>query len=84
MPKELCEICHKRPFSLLCDFQINSGIISSTNGFRGIPQTCDKKMCEGCAVNVWYDGDICPSHANEVYKTIISQSPSKKLGRNRL
>ena len=45
-----CQVCKKRPHTKLCDFP------------RGDGRTCDKKLCDGCAVVVNKEPDYCPEH----------------------
>lgn len=63
--RDLCEECKKRPYTQLCDFASGSGIVTSVN-FKELTQTCDKKLCRECAVNLWADCDVCPEHAQHV------------------
>lgn len=68
---DLCEVCKKRHYTKLCDFAVGSGIISSSRNFAELTRTCDKKLCDKCAVNIWTDCDICPGHAEEVRNKLI-------------
>lgn len=63
--KNLCEVCRKREHKKLCDHATNSGIITSSD-FQELTKTCDKKMCNECAITLWPNCDICPDHAEEV------------------
>lgn len=63
--KELCEVCHKRPYTKLCDHAAGTGIVTSID-FQELTETCDKKLCSECAVTVWANCDLCPEHAMEV------------------
>ena len=49
-----CSVCGKRLTSKLCDFAL-------TGPRTG--DTCNRKLCEGCAVNVGPNRDYCPPHA---------------------
>ena len=59
----LCEVCKKREYTQLCDYEISIGFSSN---FKVITSTCDKKLCRECAVNIWADCDVCPKHAGVV------------------
>lgn len=61
----VCQACRKRGHTKLCDFATGSGIVTSRN-FSELTITCDKKLCDECAVNIWKECDICPDHAEEV------------------
>ncbi len=52
--RALCNACGKRPHAVLCDYPLR--------GARA-GQTCDAKVCGGCAVHVGPDRDYCPAHA---------------------
>jgi hypothetical protein len=80
---EQCEVCQKKPYTKLCDHATGTGINSSGNRFREFTVTCDKKMCDDCAVYLWADCDLCPDHANEVYASIRSQAAARKEVVNR-
>ncbi|MED1946047.1 MULTISPECIES: hypothetical protein [Brevibacillus] len=45
----LCEVCNKREHTRLCDYEVGSGIVTSVD-FQELTETCDKKMCDECAV----------------------------------
>lgn len=49
----LCQTCRKKPHTKLCDFPAGDG------------KTCDKRLCDGCAVHVGPDADHCPDHTTE-------------------
>lgn len=49
----LCQTCRRRPHTKLCDFPTGAG------------KTCDKRLCDGCAVHVGPDADHCPDHTME-------------------
>lgn len=50
----LCSACGKRPHTKLCDFPL-------TGTKAG--HTCDRKLCNACAVPRGRDVDYCPTHA---------------------
>ncbi|MCM3618733.1 hypothetical protein M3936_14170 [Sutcliffiella horikoshii] len=68
--KQLCEICQKEEVTLLCDYAEGSGIFSSRN-FQELTNTCDKKLCEKCATNLYPGCDVCPDHAAEVKAKLV-------------
>ena len=61
--KERCWFCHKRKATLLCDFVV--GWVQTTIDFRKTPQTCDRRICEQCAIHLGGDTHFCPIHAME-------------------
>ena len=63
--RELCEVCHERHYSKLCDHATGTGIVTSLD-FQEMTVTCDKKLCIECAVTIWANCDVCPDHAKEV------------------
>lgn len=46
-----CQECLKREHTKLCDYRP-----------AGSQKTCDKKLCDKCAVKVGKDIDYCPGH----------------------
>lgn len=46
-----CLYCGKREHTKLCDHEVSPG------------KTCDRKLCEACAVHVGPNRDLCPDHA---------------------
>lgn len=48
-----CRVCGKES-TKLCDFP--------TRGARN-KTTCDAPLCDGCAVSIGPDSDLCPTHA---------------------
>lgn len=65
MTEYLCEICNKREHTQLCDYATGTRVVTSID-FQELIETCDKKMCHECAVNIWKDCDVCPEHAEQV------------------
>ena len=51
-----CSVCG-RPMSRLCDYRLRGAKAG---------KTCDRPLCERCAVRVGPDRDLCPAHAREV------------------
>jgi hypothetical protein len=71
IPKnQLCEVCHKKKASVLCDYTIGE----VWNTLSGIPAktrlTCDKFICRNCATRIAYDTDVCPEHFDILARTI--------------
>lgn len=67
---ELCEVCNENECTQLCDYAVGTGIITSID-FQEMTETCDKKLCKGCAVTLWANCDICPEHAMRVRSRIL-------------
>lgn len=47
----VCQTCFKRTHTRLCDYRP-----------AGATKSCDKKLCDSCAVTVARDVDFCPGH----------------------
>ena len=60
----MCEICKQRPVAKLCDYPL----VGAKAG-----QTCDRKLCLGCAVHTGPDQDLCPAHAKRRADETINQ-----------
>lgn len=54
-PAQNCQVCLKRRASKRCDWPI--GLYGDDRG-----RTCDKWLCEQCAVHAGRDTDYCPNH----------------------
>lgn len=65
---ERCDFCHKKKFTKLCDFV--DGHTWTSIDFRQVPNTCDRKICDECAVNLGNDFDFCPKHAEIARKKL--------------
>jgi hypothetical protein len=50
----LCSVCHQRRAPKLCDFPLTG---------EKTGRTCDRPLCEKCAVHQNPDIDYCPAHA---------------------
>lgn len=69
----LCQICHKRKATRLCDYIIGEAGFSIACGGGWLtnkcvdrsPMTCDALLCDCCARRVC-NMDFCPVHAQEV------------------
>ncbi|MDF1511069.1 hypothetical protein Gp_64 [Bacillus phage vB_Bacillus_1020A] len=61
----LCEICNEREHTRLCDYAEGTGIVNSID-FQELTETCDKKLCRKCAINIWANCDVCPEHAEQI------------------
>jgi hypothetical protein len=57
--RKTCFLCGK-PCAKLCDF-----VISPPEQITH-KKTCDRPMCESCAINGGAELDYCPEHANAV------------------
>ena len=51
----ICSVCH-RIGSKLCDWPVGNG------------KTCDRPLCDACAVSGGKEIDFCPSHQQERLK----------------
>lgn len=66
-----CSICHKRQATLLCDMplglektmhmRLENGLTDYENSFKEFTITCDKPICEKCAVEVNPEIHFCKS-----------------------
>lgn len=53
-PPAPCSVCSKHPHTKLCDYALTGKRAGST---------CDRKLCDACAVSLGSDRDHCPAHA---------------------
>jgi len=53
------------PSTKLCDFKLDEPIIRGGQQTRR-KRTCDRPLCDGCAVSVGPDVDHCPDHPKVV------------------
>lgn len=58
-PRKPCSFCAK-PSTLLCDYPLESEL--NRNGIKG--STCDKPLCESCALRPRPGKDYCPDHGS--------------------
>jgi len=54
-PRRKCKVCG-RPATKLCDF-----VVAPAHGHLPA-KTCNKSLCDACAVHVGPDTDHCPDH----------------------
>ena len=66
---ERCMICRKRKATKLCDFVV--GEVWNSIDFKTAPMTCDKGMCDRCAVYLGGDTHFCPKHAREAKERLM-------------
>lgn len=66
--KERCVFCRKRKATLLCDFI--TGSIWTSIDFNRVPQTCDRQMCEKCAIEMNEEYHFCPKCVEVVKRKI--------------
>lgn len=52
--RRLCSVCKSRAMSKLCDFPLRGERAGAT---------CDRDLCDRCAVHVGPNRDLCPVHA---------------------
>lgn len=69
--RQLCEVCNKRVYTKLCYYAVGTGIVTSID-FQELTDTCDKKLCPECAVTLWTNCDVCPEHARDVKRKLLS------------
>jgi hypothetical protein len=60
--EERCQFCQKLAYTKLCDWK--DGYISNSIDFIKRPNTCDRRICDECAVNLATEFDLCPKHAD--------------------
>lgn len=84
----LCSTCNKRPATKICDFPIGRSrcIGHPPRGRRDYvdyafvetkmswTETCDKPLCDQCAISMNAEIDFCPSHIKEL---LAKQKPNK-------
>lgn len=63
VPKaELCQVCHKRPATRLCDVILGEATyfdLPKRGEFSKETLTCDKKICDQCSIKINENTDIC-------------------------
>ena len=87
-----CSFCHKRPAARLCDAPIGTQrFVGHPPRFLAayhpdhlswnIPRviTCDRPMCDACAVEIIPGVDYCP----DCIKRIIARASEKAIGREK-
>ncbi len=60
LPQIICEECHKREATILCDYDIGYNIDLEGRG-KVKRVTCDKKLCIKCATKI-DNKDYCKKH----------------------
>lgn len=60
----VCVFCKSNQATKLCDFP--TGVIKTTIDFKTYRMTCDRPICDNCAVNIAEDVEFCP-HCMEKY-----------------
>lgn len=75
-----CSICHKRQAKLLCDMPISrtknlhlklpNGLTDYENSFKEYTSTCDRAICEKCAVEVGDGLHFCKKCISELKEKI--------------
>lgn len=61
----VCPCCRKRPATKLCDFP--TGVVTTSIDFVPRRTTCDRPLCDECAIHVAEDTDFCPK-CMELYR----------------
>lgn len=59
--EERCEFCRKQAYTKLCDWK--DGYVWNSIDFKKRANTCDRRICDDCAVNLAKEFDLCPKHA---------------------
>lgn len=77
-PEERCQICGKRKAEFLCDMpkaktkmlhiKNSDGTTDYKNSFKIYMRTCDKKICDKCAVDLGNDIHFCKNCMNNILK----------------
>ena len=77
-PEERCQICGKRKAELLCDMpkgrakmlHIKNPDLTTDykNSFKSYMRTCDKRICDKCAVDLGNDIHFCKGCMNNILK----------------
>ena len=75
---ERCDICRKRKAKYLCDMPTfrsktlhikkENGVTDYENSFKWHTHTCDKKICEECAVGLGGDIHFCKDCFEKIRK----------------
>ena len=66
---KICSICHKRQAKYLCDMPVgriktshlkkSNGVTDYENSFKWSTYTCDREICEECAISLGNDIHFC-------------------------
>lgn len=68
LPENPCEFCKKRKATRLCDFVV--GEFWTSIDFKTKRFTCDKPICDECALKLNDHFDFCPTHKEHVKKLL--------------
>lgn len=77
-PEERCQICGKRKAEFLCDMPKGrtkilhiknpDGTTDYKNSFKSYIRTCDKRICDKCAVDLGNDVHFCKYCMEKIIK----------------
>ena len=77
-PEERCQICGKRKAEFLCDMPKGrakmlhiknpDGTTDYKNSFKSYTRTCDKRICDKCAVYLGNDIHFCKGCMKNILK----------------
>lgn len=76
-PVEICVFCKRAPATKLCDTHSYIDIVGHPDKSGYV--SCDRPMCDECAINAGVNVDICPYCARQLVRGI-----ALKLGRKRV
>lgn len=68
LPQIICEECHEREATRLCDYDIGYNIDLAGRG-KIKRVTCDKKLCIRCAIKI-NNKDYCKKHIQDLKKIL--------------
>lgn len=76
--EERCEICRKKKAEFLCDMPKGrtkilhiknpDGTTDYKNSFKNYMRTCDKRICDKCAVDLGNDVHFCKDCMEKIFK----------------
>jgi hypothetical protein len=58
--EERCRFCKNKRATKLCDFPSGKWVSPHMVKKHGKTITCDRPMCDDCAIEVSHDTDFCP------------------------
>ncbi len=76
LPQIICEECHKREATRLCDYDIGYNIDLAGRG-KIKRVTCDKKLCTECVTKI-NNKDYCKEHIEALKKELEGALSERK------
>lgn len=73
----MCVFCQKREATLLCDFP--TGVFATSLDFKTHRTTCDRPICERCAIHIADDTDFCPKCIEDLRELLEQRKINKAL-----